>query len=65
MAMSISLLDLGYPVDLVHAMHLAFPKGRMVKVRVDILADKFAHRPPINSTSLFDDFSSLGGGRSV
>lgn len=65
MAVSIALLDLGYPRDHVREMHQAFPKGRMVKVRADILADKFAHRPPINSTSLFDDFSSLGGGWSV
>ena len=65
MSISIALLDLGYPRDLVHEMHRAFPLGRMIKVRADILADKFAHRPPVNSTSLFDDFSSLGGGRSV
>ena len=65
MAVSIALLDLGYPRGLVHAMHQEFPKGRMIKVRSDILSNKFPHRPPINSTSPFDDFSSLGGGRSV
>ena len=65
MAVSIALLDLGYPPDFVHAMHEAFPLGRMVKIRKDILSGKFVHRPPINSTSLYDDFSSLGGGRSV
>ena len=65
MAVSIALLDLGYPPDFVHAMHEAFPLGRMVKIRKDILSGKFVHQPPINSTSLYDDFSSLGGGRSV
>lgn len=65
MAISIALLDLGYPPDFVHAMHDAFPLGRMVKIREDILSGKFGHWPPINSTSLYDDFSSLGGGRGV
>ena len=65
MAISIALLGLGYPPYFVHAMHDAFPLGRMVKIRKDIISGKFSHWPPINSTSLYDDFSSLGGGRGV
>ena len=64
MAVSIALLDFGYPRAIVHAMHEAFPRGRMVKIRKDILSGKFTPWPSMNLASVDDDFSSLGGERS-
>lgn len=60
-AVSMALLKLGHPDSLVRALQNEHPKNGSLAIRREILSGTYSPVPKSSTTTLDDDFSSLGG----